>query len=242
MLKTMGLHHVSADDLRRLVRAVYRGQLSCPVTRAGLVLAQFGDLEGHLDGLIGRDRAAVLALVQAVLMEREAATGGRATAATELLWRGPFPAGSACREPLELVGEWLAQATESVLWAGIPAAARHRLFQTLHAAQRGRDLAVRLIVIGRREAAQRFIIENFNHGTPLPNCAHADPDGVVPPACLIIDGKQALLFQSSADLLDEAESTLLRSAVASHDPAFAATLSEHVHHLVESVPYANLQS
>lgn len=240
----MGLHRVSDDELRRLVRALYRGHLACPVTRAGLVIAQFGDLEGHLNALIGRDRAAALAVIHAVLAEREAAhsTPARSAQDAELLWRGPRPVGSAVREPLELVQDWLARAERRVLWSGVPAGARHKVFQTLHAAQRGRSLEVQLIVRGTVAATGVFLAENFFHGEPRPRCLAADPGSIQPPCCLIVDDLRALLFQSQDDLLDDEDGLQVHSAIAIENRDVARALHEHLLHLVAQASYLDAAS
>lgn len=69
----LGLVTVSNDDLRKLLRLVFRKQLECPLTPAGLAAAGLQDVSGpllaHLRGL---DDEAVHAVVVAALAEREA--------------------------------------------------------------------------------------------------------------------------------------------------------------------------
>jgi hypothetical protein len=67
-----GIHRVSTDHLKRLLRALHRGALASPVTRASLIEKGFGDLEVHLDLIVGRDRPSAQAVVVAVLQERAA--------------------------------------------------------------------------------------------------------------------------------------------------------------------------
>jgi hypothetical protein len=68
-----GLVTVSSDDLRKLLRLVFRRQVECPLTPAGLAAAGLQDVSrpllGHLRGL---DYEAVHAVVVAALAEREA--------------------------------------------------------------------------------------------------------------------------------------------------------------------------
>lgn len=68
----LGMHRVSTDDLKRLLRALHRGVLASPLTRASLVEKGFGDLEGHLSLIVGRDAGAAKAVIVAVLQERAA--------------------------------------------------------------------------------------------------------------------------------------------------------------------------
>lgn len=80
---SLGLKSVSTADLRTLLRALHREQLTCPLTPVGLTSVGLqdavGDMLAHMRGL---DRAAVHAVVVAVIAERgvedepEAPTGG----------------------------------------------------------------------------------------------------------------------------------------------------------------------
>jgi hypothetical protein len=96
----LGLVNVSSDDLRKLLRAVFRKQVDCPLTPAGLAATGLQDASGpllaHLRGLDGK---AVHAVVVAALAEREAtdeprarrpsdAQGVRAGPAAEVAVRG----------------------------------------------------------------------------------------------------------------------------------------------------------
>jgi hypothetical protein len=69
----LGLVTVSNDDLRKLLRMVFRGDVECPLTPAGLAAVGLQDasdlLLHHLRGLDGK---AVHAVVVAVLAERTA--------------------------------------------------------------------------------------------------------------------------------------------------------------------------
>lgn len=68
----LGMHRVATDDLKRLLRSLHRGVLASPLTRASLVEKGFGDLEGHLGLIVGRDTDAAKAVIVAVLHERAA--------------------------------------------------------------------------------------------------------------------------------------------------------------------------
>jgi hypothetical protein len=69
----LGLVTVSSDDLRKLLRMVFRKQLECPLTPAGLASVGLQDASGPLLGhLRGLDGKAVHAVVVATLAEREA--------------------------------------------------------------------------------------------------------------------------------------------------------------------------
>ncbi|HEX6239718.1 MAG TPA: hypothetical protein VFZ61_02445 [Polyangiales bacterium] len=68
----IGIHRVSTDDLKRLLRAIHRGAISSPVTRASLIEKGFGNIEGHLKHVVARDSAGARAVIAAVLEERGA--------------------------------------------------------------------------------------------------------------------------------------------------------------------------
>lgn len=67
-----GLHHLSSDELRRLLRALHRGVLAPRVSRAQLIEKGFGNIEGHLGALVGREPIVATVAVAAVLQERAA--------------------------------------------------------------------------------------------------------------------------------------------------------------------------
>ena len=65
-----GLKGVATNDLKLLLRAVHRDQLTCPITRQGLATVgalHLGDELAHLRGL---DRKGVTAVLVAVIAER----------------------------------------------------------------------------------------------------------------------------------------------------------------------------
>lgn len=73
MKKSAGLTGLRTTDLTRLLRALHRGELSCPVTHASLHMAGLSYLVDRVDALAGLDERAVRAVLVAVLAERRAA-------------------------------------------------------------------------------------------------------------------------------------------------------------------------
>jgi hypothetical protein len=71
-MKSQGLSRISSEQLKRILALVYRKQLSCPITRSGLIAAALGDVEQQLDILVGLDERAVQRVIVAVLAERRA--------------------------------------------------------------------------------------------------------------------------------------------------------------------------
>lgn len=71
----LGLTEVSTDDLRKLLRALHRGDVTCPLTPVGLTCIGLQDAVGDLLAQMrGLERAAVHAVVVAVIAERERAS------------------------------------------------------------------------------------------------------------------------------------------------------------------------
>lgn len=70
-MATLGLTTTSTEDLRALLRAVFKEQIPCPLTPAGLAAIGLQDASGpllaHLRGL---DARAVHAVLVATLAER----------------------------------------------------------------------------------------------------------------------------------------------------------------------------
>lgn len=243
--QSFGLHHVATDDLHKVLRAIHRDHLLFPITRGGLVLARFGDLEAHLSALVGLDRAAALAVLMSVLgerSERQTATQSTAQRGCELAFRGAVVPGDGRREPVDHVRELLATAEHSVVWAGIPAASRSRVLTTLHAAQRGRGLDVRLFVTGERQEVEAFRRESFPHGEPRPRCHVVPPGGALPPACLVVDNNVALLFNQPGEGLESEDDDGLGAAFVAYDKALASSLTAHLEAAMETHGYICLVS
>jgi hypothetical protein len=71
-MKSQGLRKVSSEQLKRVLQLLYRGQLTAPISRSGLIGAALGDIENHLDILVGLDQRAAQCVIVAVLAERRA--------------------------------------------------------------------------------------------------------------------------------------------------------------------------
>ena len=65
-----GLNAITTDDLKLLLRLVHRGELPCPIDARGLGMAGLLRLLDDLGHLRGLERAAVVAVLVAVLAER----------------------------------------------------------------------------------------------------------------------------------------------------------------------------
>ncbi|HEY8431167.1 MAG TPA: hypothetical protein VIL20_22460 [Sandaracinaceae bacterium] len=67
-----GLTGLSTTDLERLLRALHRGELRCPIGHAELHMAGLSYLVDRVDALRGLDERGVRAVLVAVLAERRA--------------------------------------------------------------------------------------------------------------------------------------------------------------------------
>ena len=70
MIGSGGLRKVKTEDLKRLLAAVHRGDLPCPVDGIGLATSGLLRLQDELGVLSGLDRKAVHTVLVCVLAER----------------------------------------------------------------------------------------------------------------------------------------------------------------------------
>ena len=70
MIGSGGLRAVKTDDLKKLLAAVHRGDLPCPVDGIGLATAGLLRLQDELGVLHGLDRKSVHVVLVCVLAER----------------------------------------------------------------------------------------------------------------------------------------------------------------------------
>lgn len=72
------LVRATSADLVRVVRAIHKGFMPSPITRAHLIASGFGHAEAELEAIVGLDPRAALVVVSVVLAERGAAKQGNA--------------------------------------------------------------------------------------------------------------------------------------------------------------------
>ncbi len=70
MIGTGGLRTVKTDDLKKLLAAVHRGDLPCPIDGIGLATSGLLRLQDDLAVLSGLEKPAVHAVLVCVLAER----------------------------------------------------------------------------------------------------------------------------------------------------------------------------
>lgn len=66
-----GLTHLTTAQLQRLLAAVHRGRLRCPLEPQQLHLSGLSDIADRVEALRGLDTRAVKAVLVAVLAERQ---------------------------------------------------------------------------------------------------------------------------------------------------------------------------
>ncbi|MFT3923654.1 MAG: hypothetical protein QM778_14075 [Myxococcales bacterium] len=152
-MTTSGLHRLPSDELKRLLRALHRGALPSPITRWALIEKGFGNIEGHLEGVVGRDLEAAKAMLAAVLAER--ASSG--VSSVELVYSGIPTPGTRSRDLIEQVRQLLTSATQSVEVYGLRDEDARGLVRTIAAVCDGRDVPGRLVfdVDDTEEARER---------------------------------------------------------------------------------------
>jgi hypothetical protein len=216
-----GIHSLPNAELLRLAKAIARADFAERVSRAALVLAKFGHLEGELELLMGHEKRAALAIIGAILRERERAPAFRASVA----WAGPHPTGQGTREPYELLVELIATAERSVLFAGVDLERDARLLRSLHAAQRGRSLEVNLILAQPDPAYAERASDLFRSFLPWPNLYVPDVQRVeVPlPQCLVADETRGVLLAGAPPAV-EAPDNNVTAGILLEDPHGATAL------------------
>jgi hypothetical protein len=219
MQPTSGLHRLSEADLTRLAAAIARKSMALPITRAGLVLAKFGHLEGNLDTLVGHDQKTALAIVTAVLRER----GHRASGGAGLAWSGPPLTGAGARAPYELLVELIATAESSLVFTGVDLQRDARLLRSLHAAMRGRGLSVRLLVASAAADHTQAHALFLDH-TPWPELYMPAPGRLQGPlpVCLLADKRRGLLLAGAPADPEADEREITAGFLLEHEEVVAA--------------------
>ena len=230
MAQVPGIHNLPDAELLRLARALARDDFGERVSRAALVLAKFGPLEGELDGLVGHEKRAALAIIKAILGERQRAPSWRASVA----WAGPPPTGQGTRAPYDLLRELIATAEKSLLFVGADLQRDARLLRSLHAAQRGRELVAQ-VILAQPEPDFASLAEGlFSNFRPWPTLFAPNPGAVrVPlPVCLVADQARAVVLAGAAPEVESPDQDLT-AGVLLEDVHGATALAAQWHALIE---------
>jgi hypothetical protein len=235
----VAIHDLSSVELQRLVRAIARADFTEPVSRGGLVLAKFGHLESELDALVGHSKRAALAIIAAILREREKAPAGRSTA----VWSGPPPSGQGTRAPYDLLVELIATAGESVLFTGVDLQRDARLLRSLHAAQRGRSLQVVVVLAEPQLALAQQAEELFATFRPWPELYAPEPARLrsVLPLCLLTDRTRGVVLAGAPPEV-EAPDEHVTAGILIDDPASITALYAQWQLLIDTGALTPLQA
>ena len=233
-MSTSGLHRLSSEELKRLLRALHRDALPSPVTRAALIEKGFGNIELHLDHVVGRDVESAKAMLAAMLAER--ATAGGASA--QLVYCGLPNPGTRSRDLIEQVRELLTSATQSVEIYGLGLPDERGLVRTIAAVCDGRDVPGRLVfetdgteqaIADVRERVRREFrrlekIEVWTNAATLRLAMRA----------VIVDRVRALV--TSGSLQRAEDDKYLDLGVLLHDPAYIAAWHREWELLTRAAP------
>lgn len=219
-----GLTEVSNHDLERLLRAFHKELVSSPITRSALITVAFGDIETHLDVLIGRDLASAKALLLAVLAERRSERGSGA----RLSLMGPPAPGTCSRDLVEQVRELLASATTSVALVGLTLEdTRDGVLKALRALSGGRDVRTMLVldaygVADAGEKAHNFVSERLRGVSNLSvyTCSAVR----LRARAVVIDDRRALI--TSGDLTGSEDDATLDVGALVDDTMYVRALAE----------------
>ncbi len=230
MSLAFGLHKLPSQELKRLLRALHRGALPSPITRAALIEAAFGHVEAHLDVLVGRDLAAAKALLVAVLAER----GTEPEASAAFVFTGPEAPGTRSRDTIEQVRELLAGATQSLALYGLRAGERsdetRALLRTVNALMLGRGVKVRLVFDGGTAAHSEGMRDSLRElvARELRTCVGLELFVAVGARLrarvALVDEERALV--TSAELTGREEEGYIDIGVLLSDRAYVRALSE----------------
>ena len=239
-----GLSHVPDAVLVRLLRIVWRDQLPFPISRAGLLLARVGSLEGQLDVLIGQSKSAAIAIISAVLHERRAR---QTTSGANVVWSGPPPSGVDAREAQSVLNELIATAERSLLFTAVDLSRDERVLRSLHAAMRGRELRVRVVLCAGQSPHDTHLhaqVHALFHGSgPKPAVYVPDPLHVrgALPMCLVADRERAVVFAGAPPELEPDERSV-SAGLSITDAHAASALEAQWESLIESAALVPLAS
>lgn len=218
----VGMTRVSTEDLLRLLKALHRGTLHEPISRSALIAGAFGHAEGGLGAIVGRDIASAVAMVSAVLAERENARAGK----LHLSVQGPAVPGTRSRDMIEQVIELVASAATSIDLCGMTMTDDRRLARSLTAAIEARRLQARVIfaadAVEELEPRIRAYLTSF--GLPSTVQAWYAPRAQLRARVVIADQTRVLV--GSSDLISTEEDGTFDVGVIIEDANFARALGD----------------
>ncbi len=239
-MSLVGLHRLTDAELERLLGTLAKLAHGDKLNRMTLELSRFGHLEQHLSVLVGQQKSVAITIVSAVLLERRSHGASGST----LLWAGPPPTGRGAREPYEVIRDCIATAERTFFWAGVDLQRDARLLSSLHAAQRGRELTVTLVLERAGAAIEEAAYELFLERLPQPTLyAAAASDGLVSPLpqCIVVDETDVLVC-AGGPVTVEPDDRAVTLGVQVHEPALARALLANWYDLIDAGKLSIVQS
>jgi hypothetical protein len=206
----LGLTRVSSEELIRLLKALHRGTLHEPISRSALIAGAFGNSEGGLGPIVGRDVASAIAMISAVLAER----GQVQARSLSLVHQGPVVAGTCSRSVLDQVLDLVASALVSVDVCGLTLSDDRRIGRSLAALVAARGLRVRILFACENNARAQADIATFlaERGLNQPSVeAWWCPRARLRSRVVLVDDVNALL--TSAELTSTEDDATIDSGV-----------------------------
>lgn len=239
------LRGVSDADLKSLLDAVRAERLLCPLSSTGLQFAGLGHLTPEVQNLLGLDRTATLAVLDAVHAERVETQAPR----LELVWTGPEGPGTHARDTAIVVQDLFRTAQREVLIGGFAFDHGREIFQPLYDAMRSRGVRAKIyldvqgpapseeaVASYARAKLEEFLARNWPFGEPRPILFYA-PGNLRPGTyaslhakCVVVDRRRALL--TSANFTDRGQNRNLELGVLIEDAAFAEEVCRQWERLV----------
>lgn len=226
----MTLAGVGTGALQTLLEGLRSGRVTFPPSSFALQAEGLADEAPALSGLGALGRAGAMALLEAVLAERQAMPRP-----AELVWTGPEQRTSAARDTAVVLNDLFTRARERVLLAGFTFDHAAEVLRPLwEAAKRG--VAVRLFVDA--QAAPGFATKNWPFGPPLPELFVFRPaEGVyasLHAKCVVVDGRWT--FVTSANFTARGQSRNVEVGVLVDDAHLAAALEHQLQEGTHFVP------
>jgi phosphatidylserine/phosphatidylglycerophosphate/cardiolipin synthase-like enzyme len=211
---------VGTGALQTLLEGLQSGRVAFPPSTFALQTEGLGDEAPALAGLGALGRAGAVALIEAVLAERQARPRP-----AELVWTGPEQRTSGARDTAVVLHDLFTRAQERVLLAGFTFDHASEVLRPLwEAAKRG--VAVRLFVDA--QAAPGFATTNWPFGPPLPELFLFRPaEGVyasLHAKCVVVDGRWS--FVTSANFTARGQSRNVEVGVVLDDAHLAEGLEK----------------
>lgn len=217
------LANIPTSILAELLSAVEDGRLDAPLVWMQMQGRGFANCREAFEALGSYEREAVLAVLTAVIAEREAKPPMKA----DLVWTAPL--GNAIRSTRAVVTELLAGAEREVLVAGYAFYGADEIFEPLYQRMRLHAVASEFYIhIGADYAQSAHAF--WRHTWPWPGVAPRvffDPRTVggavsMHAKCVVVDGRRS--FVTSANFTGRAQTENVEVGVVIDDVAFAKQL------------------